>query len=145
MMTRTFTAEEIRQLRFLNKTHPHPAVRHRALIVILKSQNTAHGKIAQMLDISENTVRKYLRLYVDHGIEGLKKNKLLSAPKSSGWIPRLYQTLFRKHSSKQCSQGVQRDLYTDWRRGKNYANARVHEKHWAWVPESGQHSGQGRR
>lgn len=77
MTAYTFSAEEMQELRLLNRLHPHPVIRHRALIMILKSQDMAHNKIAEVLAISKNTVTRYVKRYVEQGIEGLKKNKFL--------------------------------------------------------------------
>jgi transposase len=64
------------------KEHPHPCVREKAWILLLKSQKIPHHKIAQAAGVCENTVRKYLKAY-QHG--GIKKLEVLNfrRPQSS--------------------------------------------------------------
>ena len=39
----------------------------------LKSQGLAHGQIAQLVNITENTLRDYFQLYLEGGVERLKE------------------------------------------------------------------------
>lgn len=71
MTEMTFTDEEMSQLRTLLE-HPHHVVRHKALILILKSQKIPHHTIAQIADVCENTVRNYFEVYQEGGVEKLK-------------------------------------------------------------------------
>ena len=73
MLKITFTQEDISNLQDLQKNHPHPVVRERALIVLLKSSGAAHQTIKKIANITENTVRKYLKLFQKDGVEGLEK------------------------------------------------------------------------
>ena len=52
--------------------HPHPVVRRRALILLLKSQNVAHHKIAFIANVCENTVRQCLQDFLCAGITQLE-------------------------------------------------------------------------
>lgn len=52
--------------------HPHPVVRRRALILLLKSQNVAHHKIALIANVCENTVRQCLQAFQCAGITQLE-------------------------------------------------------------------------
>ena len=63
-----FSDEQLTQLSHLQRTHPHPVIRRRALTLLLKQQVTSHHKIAQITGVSENTVRAALRAYHDGGI-----------------------------------------------------------------------------
>jgi transposase len=71
MMEITFSDESIRELQALQR-HPHHAVRQRALILLLKSQKIPHYKIAEITNVCENTVRHYLEMYQQGGLEKLK-------------------------------------------------------------------------
>jgi len=72
MLNMSFTSEDINNLKDLSKYHPHPAIRQRALIVLLKCFDTAHNLIEKIADVSENTVRKYLMLFQQGGIKALE-------------------------------------------------------------------------
>ena len=52
--------------------HPHPVVRRRALILLLKSQDVSHHKIELVANVCENTVRQCLRAFQRGGITGLE-------------------------------------------------------------------------
>lgn len=71
MIEITFSDESVAALRELQR-HPHHVVRRRALTLLLKSQNIAHHKIAQITDVCENTVRHCLETYQQGGLEKLK-------------------------------------------------------------------------
>lgn len=53
--------------------HPVPLVQRRMEVLWLKSQGLPHAQIAQLAGVSENTMREYLRLYEEGGIEKLKE------------------------------------------------------------------------
>lgn len=67
----TFSEKGIEELQAL-QLHPHPVVRRRALILILKNQEVPHHKIAKIADVCENTVRNCFEAYQQGGIEQLK-------------------------------------------------------------------------
>ena len=66
-----FSDEQLSQLSHLQRTHPHPVIRRRALIMLLKQQATPHHKIAKITGVCENTVRAALKDYNDGGIARL--------------------------------------------------------------------------
>jgi transposase len=73
--------EEINELLHLSRRHAHPRVRQKMKTIWLRSQNYSQKDIAKILDISENTVRCYLYIYIDGGIEKLKETNFYK-PKS---------------------------------------------------------------
>lgn len=73
MIEINFSDSDIQALRSLHQTHPHPTVRRRAHVLLLKSASIPHSTIAQVSGYCENTVRNYLRIYESEGIEGLEK------------------------------------------------------------------------
>lgn len=66
-----FGKEKINQLRDIQKNHPHPVIRARALALILKSEGIPHHKIAHTVGVCENTIREYMGMYKNGGIERL--------------------------------------------------------------------------
>lgn len=70
MIEITFSNEEILNIRKL-LVHPHDTVRERALVLLLKSQNIPHHKIATIVNVCENTVRSYFQAFKNGGIEKL--------------------------------------------------------------------------
>ena len=70
MISIDFTDEEIEQLCTERFTHPHHRVRIKMEAVFLKSQGISHQEIGKMINISQDTLRKYLKQYKSGGIEG---------------------------------------------------------------------------
>lgn len=67
-----FTSAEIKQLSYESIHHQHHIVRRRMQALLLKSQGVLHKEIAEILEISETTVRTYFDLYLVGGLEALK-------------------------------------------------------------------------
>ena len=67
-----FTEEERRALHYERFHHPHPRVQQKMEALWLKSHNLPHAQIAELVQISEETLRAYLRAYQEGGIEKLK-------------------------------------------------------------------------
>ena len=53
--------------------HPMPLVQRRMEALWLKSHGLPHGQIAQLVNITENTLRDYFQLYLEGGVERLKE------------------------------------------------------------------------
>ena len=69
----TFTAEQIKALRYESIHHSHHLVRRRMYVLLLKSQGLAHQEIERIMGLSGTTVREYLDLYLADGLAGLKE------------------------------------------------------------------------
>ncbi len=67
-----FSAEEIKQLHYERRYHPHPRVRQRMEAVYLKGLGCQHQEIGRIMQIDQKTLRSYLMMYQDGGIEALK-------------------------------------------------------------------------
>ena len=68
-----FKKEEIEALKHERFYHPHPKVQRKMEVLLLKSQKMPHKQICRIAGISENTLRSYLRAYIDGGIDKLKE------------------------------------------------------------------------
>jgi transposase len=66
-----FSEKAIEELRELQE-HPHQVVRRKALILMLKSQEIPHHKIACIAGVCENTVRQCFQAYRKGGAQALK-------------------------------------------------------------------------
>lgn len=67
-----FTEEERQALHYGRFHHPHPRVQQKMEALWLKSHNLSHAQIAELVQISEETLRTYLHAYQEGGIEKLK-------------------------------------------------------------------------
>ena len=65
------TIQEI--LNYERYHHPIPLVQRRMEALWLKSHGLPHSQIAQLVNITENTLRDYFNLYQEGGVERLKE------------------------------------------------------------------------
>lgn len=70
-----FTEEAIQILNYERYNHLHPRVQRKMEALWLKSQELPHKKIAQLTDVSVDTLTDYLRDYKEGGLEKLKEIK----------------------------------------------------------------------
>ena len=68
-----FNNEEIEALKYERYYHPHPAVRRKMEALLLKSQKLPHKQICQIAGITGNTLRGYIQMYIEGGINKLKE------------------------------------------------------------------------
>jgi transposase len=73
MITIEFTEEEIERLHYERIYHPHPRVRQRCEVVYWKALGFSHQEIGRMMRLSQPTVRSYLELDQEGGLEKLKE------------------------------------------------------------------------
>lgn len=76
MIEISFTEKEVSELRELAFNHPHPIIRRRGLVVLLKSKDVSNNQICEITDLCENTVRSYLKAFKEGA--GLKQLSQLS-------------------------------------------------------------------
>lgn len=67
-----FTDEEVEQLHYERRYHEHPRVRQRMEALYLKALDYQHQEIGSVMQIDQKTLRSYLRMYQEGGIEALK-------------------------------------------------------------------------
>ena len=68
-----FTPEIIEGLDYERFHHPVPLVQRRMEVLWLKRHGLLHTQIAALGNISETTMREYVQLYQEGGVEGLKQ------------------------------------------------------------------------
>lgn len=68
-----FTEAEKEALNYERYHHPHPRVQKKMEALWLKSQGISQKDICRLTGISANTLRDYIRDYLDGGIEKLKE------------------------------------------------------------------------
>jgi len=73
MLRITFTEAERQALHYERFHHPHPRVQQKMEALWLKSHKLPHAQIAALVQITEETLRHYLRDYQAGGIEKLKE------------------------------------------------------------------------
>ena len=69
----TFLEEDRQQLRRERFEHPHPRVQLLMEVLWLISCGESYSSAARLADVSHATVDRYVAIYREHGIEGLKQ------------------------------------------------------------------------
>jgi transposase len=77
-----FTPAILDELNYERYRHPIPLVHRRREALWLKSQGLPHGQIAQLANITGNTLRDYFPLSLEGGVERLK-DVVIQGPESA--------------------------------------------------------------
>ena len=68
-----FTPAILEELNYERYRHPLPLVQRRREALWLKSHGLPYGQIAQLVNITANTLRDYFQLYLEGGVDRLKE------------------------------------------------------------------------
>jgi transposase len=68
-----FTPDILQEIHDHRYTHPAPLVQRRMEALWLKGHGLPHGQIAELVGVTENTIRDYFELYQQGGVEKLKE------------------------------------------------------------------------
>jgi transposase len=91
------TPEILKEVHYQRYNHPSSLVQRRMEAVWLKGHELGHGQIAELVGVTENTIRDYFELYQQGGIEKLKElNYSGSESKLDEHISSL-EAYFREH------------------------------------------------
>jgi len=67
------TPEILEEIHYHRYNHPAPLVQRRMEALWLKGHGLAHAQIAELVGVTENTIRDYFELYQQGGVEQLKE------------------------------------------------------------------------
>ena len=67
------TPEILKEIHYHRYHHPAPLVQRRMEAVWLKGHDLPHAQIAELVGVTENTIRDYFELYQQGGLEKLKE------------------------------------------------------------------------
>jgi transposase len=65
--------EILKEIHYQRYNHPAPLVQRRMEALWLKGHGLLHGQIAELVGVTENTLRDYFELYQQGGLEKLKE------------------------------------------------------------------------
>jgi transposase len=68
-----FTDEILAEIYYQRYNHPAPLVQRRMDALWLKGHDLPHAQIAELVGVTENTMRDYFELYQQGGVEKLKE------------------------------------------------------------------------
>ena len=80
MIKNEFTPAEIIALRVERFRHPNLLVQKKCEALLLRGCGLSNFKIAEILDVTPNTIRNYVYEYLEGGLEELKKNRYKGQP-----------------------------------------------------------------
>jgi transposase len=92
-----FTVESFKELNYERYRHPIPLVQRRMEALWLKSHGLPHGQSAQLVNITENTLRDSCQLYQEGGVERLKEVVIQGPESALQEHYALWETSFRAH------------------------------------------------
>ena len=117
MLKINFKQEDIQKIRSLNKDHPHPFVRQKSQVLLLKSFNLPHNLIEKISDLSANTIRNYLNNYIENGIESLTEISFYQPQSKLVQFEEIVRKYFDERPPSTIKQACNMEL-------NQYANAR---------------------
>lgn len=103
-----FNAEEIEQLHYERRYHPHPRVRQRMETLYLKALGYSHQEIGRIVGIGQGALRRYLRMYQAGGIEGLKELNFYRPESELNEHREQLKAEFEARPAKSINEAVQR-------------------------------------
>ena len=84
------TPEILKEIHYHRYNHPAPLVQRRMEALWLKGHGLAHTQIAELVGVTENTIRDYFELYQQGGVEKLKElNYYVAESKLNAYVTSL--------------------------------------------------------
>ena len=91
------TPEILQEIHYQRYNHPAPLVQRRMEALWLKGHGLGHSQIAELVGVTENTIRDYFELYQHGGVEKLKElNYYVPESKLNAYVTSL-EAHFRDH------------------------------------------------
>lgn len=127
MISVEFSAEALEEIQYYSLNHPHPRVQQKMWSLWLKSHQIPHAKICELVGITDNTLRAYLRSFIEGGVEELKK---LSFYRPTSVLDEHWDTLevyFSENPPSSAAQAIE-DIHriTGIKRGLTQTRAFMH-------------------
>lgn len=106
MIQITFSEEDIRAFNHERYHHPHPRVQQRMEALWLKSRGLSHKEICRLTSISGNTLREYLCMYKEGGIEKLKEINFYQPKSELMNYKNTIENYFREHPPATIAEAI---------------------------------------
>lgn len=91
------TQETLKEIHYHRYNHPVPLVQRRMEALWLKGHGLPHAQIAELVGVTENTIREYFELFREGGLEKLKElNYYVPDSKLNAYVTSL-EVHFRDH------------------------------------------------
>lgn len=99
-----FSPEILQELHYQRYNHPAPLVQRRMEALWLKAHKLPHGQIAQLVGVSENTIREYFAGYEQGGVDRLKELNYYRPESELSAHSVSLEAHFREHPPKSIKQ-----------------------------------------
>ena len=103
-----FTEKEMEDLKYQRYNNPHPRCQRKMDVLLLKSQKLTHQQICRITGISANTLRSYLRDYIEGGIEKLKEINFYQQKSKLVEHTKTIEDYFRVHPPATTNEAISR-------------------------------------
>lgn len=91
------TQETLKEIHYHRYNHPVPLVQRRMEALWLKGHGLPHAQIAELVGVTENTIREYFEFFREGGLEKLKElNYYVPDSKLNAYVTSL-EVHFRDH------------------------------------------------
>jgi len=91
------TPEVLKEIHYQRYNHPSPLVQRRMDAVWFKGHELGHAQIAELVGVTENTIRDYFVLYQQGGIEKLKELNYSGSESKLDEHISSFEAYFREH------------------------------------------------
>jgi len=106
MMRITFSEQDLREINRLSGEHEDPRVRRRMQALLLKGLDVRHQKICRIVGISNTTLRKYLRMFLEGGLDALMEFNYLTPTSELEQHRNMLEDHFREHPPATIKQAM---------------------------------------
>ena len=89
--------EDIKAFQYERINHPHPRVQIKMDVMWLKTKESPHKQIAVIAGVSRNSVTRYLRMYIEGGIDKLREVNFYKPQSDLVKHTSAIETYFKEH------------------------------------------------
>ena len=108
MANLSFSEEDRKTLHKERFEHRHPRVQQRMEVLWLISQGLVYREVARLAGVSEATVDRYVAIFREDGLEGLREFKWVSPPSQLMEHRASLEESFLKHPPHTIAEACQR-------------------------------------
>ena len=102
-----FSEAEMKALHYERYHHPHPRVQRKMEALWLKSQKLSHPEICRLTGISSRSLQRYLKDYVQGGLEKLKELNFRQPQSALAPHQRTLEAYFREHPPATVNEAME--------------------------------------
>jgi transposase len=122
-----FTEGDLTALSHERLQHPHPRVQQKMWALWMKAHGLPHHVICDLVGVSENTLRSYMKEFLEGGVEKLKTISFYRPTSALDAHRETLEAYFRENPPASAAQAIEEiERLTGVRRGLTQARAFMH-------------------